>query len=426
MLGRTELERIIVCPMGGVLPPVKGLLFSLFKRSELAHIPKDSQHIPYSDLIDNDGAFTPVTITPNTDLAVLQYTGGTTGLPKGAMLTHANLTANVDQLLDWIPDFRPGQESLLCVLPFFHVFAMSVLLNCGVARAAELILLPRFELDQALKTISRKKPTMIPGVPTLFTAINNAPDLGKYDLSSIRYCISGGAPLPVEVKLRFEELTGCVLVEGYGLSEASPVATCNPFTGLNKPGAIGKPLAETEIEIRSLDDFTQLVPDGQKGEVCIRGPQVMAGYWNRPDATAETLVDGLLRTGDVGYRDEDGYIHLVDRLKDLIICSGFNVYPRAIEEALYLHPSVAEAVVIGIDDPYRGQAPKAFVRLKDGAEPVDGAALRDFLRDKVSRIEMPREVEIRDELPKTLVGKLSKKELVAEERAKAKDSQPAA
>ncbi len=416
-LDETCLKRIVVCEMSDILSPVKSVLFNLFKRSELAEVPKDLRHIPFSRLT-NCKPISFVTDVKVDDLAVLQYTGGTTGRPKGAMLTHGNLSANVDQLTRWMPDANPGHEVTLCVLPFFHVFAMTVALNTSINLGAELVLHPRFELDALLKTLDRKNVTIFPGVPTIYTAINNSPETLKHDLSSVRCCISGGAPLPVEVKHRFEEITGAKVVEGYGLTEASPVCTCNPVKGLNKEGSIGIPMPGSDIQIRSLDRPDQIMPVGEKGEVCVKGPQVMPGYWQNKDATDATFIDGWLKTGDVGYADEDGYTFLVDRLKDIILCSGYNVYPRAIEEAFYLHDQIAEVTVIGLPDPYRGQAPKAFVRLKDGVTGVTSEDLRAFLDDKISRIEMPREIEIREELPKTMVGKLSKKELVEEERLK--------
>ena len=419
MLSRTErLKRIVVCPMKDVLTRPKAILFGLFKRRELSLPPADAQHVLFADLIDNDGQPAPVEIDPLVDVAVLQYTGGTTGLPKGAMLTHANLAANVEQTVMWFSGLRLGEERILGVLPFFHVFAMTVVMNQAVAAGLEMILMPRFDLKQTMLAIHKKRPTLFPAVPTIYTAINNDPRASRYDLSSIKFCLSGGAPLPVEVKHAFENLTGCRLVEGYGLSESSPVATCNPTDGLNKEGSIGLPMPGTRIEIRDLESRDRVMPVGEKGEVCIVGPQVMKGYWDRPEETDEVLIDGRLHTGDVGYMDKDGYTFLVDRKKDLILCSGYNVYPRVIEEAIYLHPAVAEVTVIGVDDAYRGQAPKAFVRLRDG-EALDEAGLKAFLADKISKIEMPSQIEFRAELPKTMIGKLSKKELVAEEKAKA-------
>jgi long-chain acyl-CoA synthetase len=333
------------------------------------------------------------------------------------MLTQGNLSANVSQMLLWYVDLNPGEEKVLGVLPFFHVFAMTAVMNFAVAAGAQMILLPRYELGQTLATINKKKPTIFPAVPTIYTAINQAPDLAKYDLSAVRYCISGGAPLPLEVKETFERLTGCRLVEGYGLSETAPVATCNAMQDINKPGSIGQVVPGTEISIHDLEAPNDVVPTGERGEVWIKGPQVMKGYLNRPQETADSLREGWFRTGDVGYMDEDGHFFLVDRLKDLILCSGYNVYPRMVEEAIYLHPAVAEVTVIGIDDDYRGQSPKAFVKLKEG-EKITEDEMKSFLEDKLSKIEMPSRIEFRLELPKTIIGKLSKKELVAEEAEK--------
>lgn len=422
MLEETCLERVVVCRMSGILPAVKSVLFSVLKRSEMAEVPEDLRHVPFERLVANQGKPRAVEIRPETDVAVLQYTGGTTGVPKGAMLTHANLSANAEQLRRLMPEVVAGQERVLGVLPLFHVFAMTVVMNLGICIGAELLLVPRFDLAQVLKLIGRRRPTLFPGVPTIYTALNNAASQGSFDMSSIRYCISGGAPLPVEVKTRFEELTGCRLVEGYGLSESSPVVTCNPIDGTVKLASIGIPLAETVVEVRSTVDPTQVLGVGERGEICVRGPQVMMGYWQRPEETAAVFVDGALRTGDVGYYDEDGFLFLVDRIKDVILCGGFNVYPRVIEEALYQHPAVAEAVVIGVPDAYRGQAPKAFVRLRDGVE-AEPEEIKAFLATQISRIEMPKSVEIRDELPKTMIGKLSKKELVAEEKARADEAE---
>ena len=417
MLSQTEsLQRIVVCRMSPILPPLKGLLFGIVKRKEIAAVTDDETTMRFEDLINNDGQPEEVEIDIEQDIAVLQYTGGTTGRSKGAMLTQANLSANISQMLSWFPGLRPGEEKIVGVLPLFHVFAMTAVMNFAVASGTEMILLPRYELEQTLKILSAKKATLFPAVPTIYTAINQAPDLAKYDLSSIRYCMSGGAPLPLEVKRQFEQITGCKLVEGYGLSESSPVATCNAMTGTNKENSIGLPVPGTDITIHDLEAPHDLVPVGERGEVWIKGPQIMKGYLNQAEETTDTLRDGWLRTGDVGYMDDQGHFFLVDRLKDLILCSGYNVYPRMVEEAIYLHSAVSEVTVIGIKDEYRGESPKAFVKLKPG-ESLNETDLKQFLEDKLSKIEMPSHIEFRDELPKTIIGKLSKKELVAEEQA---------
>ena len=417
MLSQTEsLKQIVVCRMAPILPPVKGLLFGIVKRKEIAAITDDDTTMRFEDLINNDGQPEEVEIDIEQDIAVLQYTGGTTGRSKGAMLTQANLSANISQMLSWFPGLRPGEEKIVGVLPLFHVFAMTAVMNFAVASGTEMILLPRYELEQTLKTLSAKKATLFPAVPTIYTAINQAPDLAKYDLSSIRYCMSGGAPLPLEVKRQFEQITGCKLVEGYGLSESSPVATCNSMSGTNKENSIGLPVPGTDITIHDLEAPHDLMPVGERGEVWIKGPQIMKGYLNQAEETADTLRDGWLRTGDVGYMDDQGHFFLVDRLKDLILCSGYNVYPRMVEEAIYLHSAVSEVTVIGIKDEYRGESPKAFVKLKPN-ESLNETDLKQFLEDKLSKIEMPSKIEFRAELPKTIIGKLSKKELVAEEQA---------
>ena len=299
------------------------------------------------------------------------------------------------------------------ILPFFHVFAMTTVLNVGVSVAAELVLMPKFDLIDALKLIRETRPTMMPGVPTLYNAMMNHPDIASYDLSSLTFCISGGAALPIEVKRGFEAVSGCKVVEGYGLSETSPVATCNPIDGPVKEGSIGIPLPATRISIRSLEDPSVEMALGEDGEICIAGPQVMPGYWNKPEETQDTFVGEYFRTGDVGHMDAEGYIFIVDRIKDMINCAGFKVYPRRIEEAIYEFPAVEEVTVIGIPDRYRGEAPKAFIKLRSGHR-ATAAEIREFLEPKISKIEMPSEIEFRDELPKTMVGKLSKKELRAE------------
>ena len=418
LVKKTGLKTVIVCSMAAILPFPKNILFPVAKRKEIARFADGDRTVSFDEVVANDGAVVPPEIDPRTEIALLQYTGGTTGVPKGAMLTHANAVANAMQLRLWAPALGGQAEKILGVLPLFHVFAMTVVMNHGLLLGAEMILLPRFDLKQLLKTIDKKKPTVFVGVPTLYAAINNAKETASTNLRSLKYCISGGAPLPLEVKHRFEELSGCVLVEGYGLSETAPVATCNPFLGENRRGSIGLPLPGTTVEIVAIDGSERVLPAGERGEVCIRGPQVMAGYWKKPEETAKAMRGGRFHSGDIGYIDAEGYIYIVDRLKEMILCGGYNVYPRNVEEAIYMHPAVAECAVIGVADAYRGQTVKAFVVLRDG-QSVTKEALCAFLEDKLSPIEMPKQVEFRKGLPKTAIGKILKKTLVAEEEAKA-------
>ena len=416
------LKRAIVASFPALLPGAKSVLFKLFKGKDLAHpmkSPVAANVIAEADVRKNDGKYQRPAIDPLADIAVLQYTGGTTGTPKGAMLTHANVSTNCKQGAAWATHLAPGNERVLAALPFFHVFAMTAVMNFAIASGAEIVVMPRFVLDDAMKLIDKTKPTVMPGVPTMFIAMLNHPKLSSFDLSSLKFCLSGGAPLPVDVKQKFEKLTGCKLVEGYGLSEAAPSVTCNPLEGAVKEGSIGQPLSGTIVSLRDLADPTKEAPQGEKGEICIKGPQVMKGYWKKPEETANQFVGDYLRTGDVGVMDQEGFIFIVDRIKDLIICSGYNVYPRRIEEAIYEHPSVEEVTVIGINDGYRGEAPKAFIKLRAGATATE-ADIRKHLEPKISKIEMPAEIEFRDALPKTMIGKLSKKELKAEEAARQK------
>jgi long-chain acyl-CoA synthetase len=417
LLESGALQRAVVASFPALLPAAKSILFKLFKARDLAHPTRSrvaGKIVAEAQLLAGDGRFKPANIDPTEDVAVLQYTGGTTGTPKGAMLTHANAYINAKQVASWAPGLEVANERIFGVLPFFHVFAMTVVMNFSVSQAALMIVMPRFVLDDAMKLLGKTRPTCMPGVPTLFHAIMEHPKLDSYDLSSLKFCLSGGAPLPLEIKQRFERLTGCKLVEGYGLSEASPVVTCNPIDGPVKENSIGLPLPGTEVSLRAIDDPAKEVPLGEKGEICVRGPQVMKGYWRKPEETAGQFVGQYLRTGDVARMDEDGFIFIEDRIKDLIITSGYNVYPRRIEEAIYTHPAVSEVTVIGIKDKHRGEAPKAFIKLKPGAN-VSKQDILEHLEPKISRLEMPAEIEFRDQLPKTMIGKLSKKELKAEE-----------
>ena len=414
LIGKTRLKAVIVADMAAALPFPKNWLFPIVKRRDLAKPPNDPAFVGFDQLITNDGDYDAVDLDPEHDIAVLQYTGGTTGRPKGAIHTHASLAINADQLMDWAPDLEPGAERILGVLPLFHVFAVSTVLSLGVRIGAELILLPRFDLDQVLDTIDKKRPTCLPGVPTMYNAISSHKTIDRFDLTSIKLCLSGGAPLPLEVKNSFEERAGCTLVEGYGLTEA-PVTHCNPITGLKKTGSFGVPMPGTSIEILSLEDRKTVLPPGERGEICLSGPQVMQGYWNRDDETKAAIQNGRLHTGDIGYLDEDGYGFLVDRLKEMIICSGYNVYPRMVEEVLYEHPAIAEAAVCGVPDDYRGETVKAYIVCHDG-KVLSEADLLAFLEDKLSKIEVPKRFEFREALPKSAVGKILKKELLREER----------
>lgn len=417
VLENSGLERLIVGSVAGALPTAKSLLYRIFRRGETVARPRDPRVTAFSALIHNDGSHVPADIDPERDIALLQYTGGTTGRPKGAMLSHQNLSANARQV-NMLDPGNAIEDRILGALPFFHVFANTVVLNRTVLTGGEIIMLPRFEAGQALAAIARTRPTSVPGVPTMFQALLDHPGLRKTDFSSLRQCISGGAPLPAEVKRRFEAATGAIVVEGYGLTESSGVVSVNPYAGLNKSGTIGQPLPATIVRLVDKEDPSRPPPEGEPGEIVFSGPQVMRGYWRRPEADAEVFLGEFLRTGDVGVIDEDGYIRIVDRLKDMIAVGGFKVFPSEVEKVLYRHPAVREALVIGIPDSYRGESPKAFVTLAEGAK-ADGEELMAWLNPQLGKHERVVAVDIRDALPKTMVGKLSRKELVAEERAKA-------
>jgi len=339
------------------------------------------------------------------------------------MLTHANLTSAVGQIMAIVGGeprvLEEGVERVLAVLPLFHIYALTVNMLFGLRMGAEIVLHTRFDADAVLKDLAAKKITVFPGVPTMYTAILNHPEAGRYDLSSLKFCGSGGAPLPVEVNQRFQQATGCSLLEGWGMTETSPTGTFTPAHAPQRAGSCGLPTVGVTMKFVSVDDPEVTLPQGERGELCIKGPNVMKGYWNKPEATAESMTrDGFFRTGDVGYMDQDGYVYIVDRTKDMILCSGYNVYPRVVEEAIYEHPSVSEVSVIGVPDAYRGQSPKAFVTLKKGAAVFTLEELQAFLKTRLGKHEMVQALEVRSELPKTPVGKLSKKELYAEEEQK--------
>ncbi|THD34855.1 MAG: long-chain fatty acid--CoA ligase [Sphingomonas sp.] len=415
VLDQSSVERLIVGSVAGVLPAAKSLFYRLFRGRETTKRPDDPRIIAFSQLIANDGTGDHTAVDPLKDVAVIQYTGGTTGTPKGAMLTHQNLSANARQVEGMDPD-PGGEDRIIGVLPLFHVFANTCVMNRTVANGGTIVLLPRFDGGQVLAAIQRTRATALPGVPTMYQALLSHPKLAGADLSSLKYCISGGAPLPAEVKAKFEAATGARVIEGYGLSESSGVVSCNPYAVDGKLGTIGQPIPGTHVRLVDKEDPTRAPPDGESGEIVVRGPQIMKGYWNRPDADAEVFVDGWLRTGDVGEIDGEGFIRVVDRLKDMIAVSGFKVFPSQIEAVLYKHPAVKEALVIGVPDAYRGEQPRAYVTLNDGmaATPEE---LKDWLNPQLGHHERIDRVDIRLTLPKTLVGKLSRKELVAEVKA---------
>lgn len=425
LLGATRLKQLIVGNLAEMSAAPETVKDQLGAAKQLAEVPTDDRHLTFQSLLDNDGTYQryPVASVADT-IAVLQYTGGTTGLPKGAMLTHANLSAATNQFLETArgdpPVLEPGKERILAVLPPFHIYALTVNMLLGLRIGAELVLHTRFDVDAVIKDLETKKITAFPGVPTMFVAVINHPSIAKADLRSLKWCASGGASLPLEVQQDFEKLTGCRLAEGWGMTETSPTGSFTPVPGQRKQGSCGVPIPGVIIKFLSLEDPTKYVPQGERGELCISGANIMKGYWKNAEATAAIMTaDGFMRTGDVGYMDSDGYIYIVDRTKDMLLCGGFNVYPRTIEEAIYSHPSVEEVSVIGIRDAYRGQSPKAFVKLKSGAAAFTLDELKAFLKDKLGKHEMIGAMEIRSDLPKTAVGKLSKKELYEEEERKA-------
>jgi long-chain acyl-CoA synthetase len=421
LLGKTRLKRLVIGNVAEMTPAPEAVRAQLAAAKQLADVPADDKHVTFQDLLANDGKYQRHPIGDLREaIAVLQYTGGTTGLPKGAMLTHANLSAATSQYLETThtnpPILEQGKERVLAVLPPFHIYALTVNMLLGTKLGAELILHTRFDVDAVIKDIATKKVTSFPGVPTMYVAIINYPGVEKCDLSSIKWCASGGAPLPLEVQRRFQDLTGCRLAEGWGMTETSPTGTFTPPQGSPRAGSCGIPIPGIVIKFASIAGDGKYVGLGERGEICIKGPNVMKGYWKNPQATADAMTsDGFLRTGDVGYMDEDGYVYIVDRTKDMLLCGGYNVYPRVIEEAIFKHPAVEEVCVIGIHDAYRGQSPKAFIKLKGNASSLTLDELKTFLKDKLGKHEMVQAMEIRSDLPKTPVGKFDKKKLHEEE-----------
>ncbi|MGM9924567.1 MAG: long-chain-fatty-acid--CoA ligase [Bacillus sp. (in: firmicutes)] len=423
----TNLEHIIVTAIKDYLPFPKNLIYPYMQRKEYGLVIDvehgGTTHIFHRLLKEAEAAPIPLTIDVDEDLALLQYTGGTTGFPKGVMLTHKNLIANTTMCKAWMYKCRKGEESILGVLPFFHVYGMTTVLVLTVMEGHRMILLPKFDTATTLKTIHKQRPTLFPGAPTIYIALLNHKDVMKYDLSSIDSCISGSAPLPLEVQEKFEKVTNGKLVEGYGLTETSPVTHANFLWGQRVKGSIGVPYPDTDAAILSMETGDPLPPN-EIGEIAIKGPQVMKGYWNRPEETENTFKNGWFLTGDLGYMDNQGYFYVVDRKKDMIIAGGYNIYPREVEEVLYEHEKVQEAVVAGIPDPYRGETVKAYIVLKEGAD-VSEAELNEFVRKHLAAYKVPRIYEFRSDLPKTAVGKILRRALVDEEKKDAEERKQA-
>ncbi|MEC5240623.1 long-chain-fatty-acid--CoA ligase [Bacillus mycoides] len=420
----TKLEHIIVTRIADFLPFPKNLLYPFVqkKQANLVVNVSESETIHLWKSVERESnADVEVPCDPENDLALLQYTGGTTGFPKGVMLTHKNLVSNTLMGAHWLYNCKEGEEVILGVLPFFHVYGMTAVMNLSIMQGYKMVLIPKFDMKMVFEAIKKHKVTLFPGAPTIYIALLNSPLLKEYDISSIQACISGSAPLPVEVQEEFERVTGGKLVEGYGLTESSPVTHGNFLWEKRVPGSIGVPWPDTEAIIMSLETGESL-PPGEIGEIVVKGPQIMKGYWNKPEETAAVLQDGWLHTGDVGYMDEDGFFYVKDRKKDMIVASGFNVYPREVEEVLYEHEKVQEVVTIGVPDPYRGETVKAFVVLKEGAE-CSEEELDQFARKYLAAYKVPKVYEFRSELPKTTVGKILRRVLIDEEKRKNEDEQ---
>jgi long-chain acyl-CoA synthetase len=404
-----------------VLAPIKFKKDARHEQKPWPPVPHDADVRWWKRLVKDVSTIPPVaSVDASTDVASFVYTGGTTGLSKGAMLSHRNVTANVRQVAPCITDFARGRDGVMCILPFFHSFGL-VAMNFGISQGGQLVMLPRFELHMALKQLAKEKPTFFPGVPRLFIALNEAEETKKYDLKSVKACISGAAPLPKAVADRFYEVTGgAKLVEGFGLTECSPVTHVNPFEK-PRPGTIGIPIPDTECKIVDPDDPDHEMPTGERGELCIKGPQVMLGYWGKPEATAEMIRNDWLHTGDIAIMDEDGFFRIVDRIKDMILVSGFNVYPTEVEAVLFHHPKVLKCCVVGLPDETTGEAVKAYIVLKEG-ETATAEELEAWCRDPAQGLtgyRVPRRWEFRESLPETLVGKVLRRVLQEEERQRA-------
>lgn len=414
---KAPLNYILVTSVKDYLPFPKNLLYPLTQKKKGNPVTYNNSVLPFLKFLKQSTTVpTQTPIDADEDLALIQYTGGTTGLAKGVMLTHSNLIANTVQTKIWFYRAEMGKERYLAALPFFHVFGLTVLLNQSVHMAGTLLLMPRFDINQVLKMMDRLKPTFFPGAPTMYIAVINHPDVHKYDLSSVKICISGAASLPRDVQERFESLTGGRLIEGYGLTEASPVTHVNNIWEKRKIGSIGIPFPDTEARIVHPDSGEEM-PQGEIGELIVRGPQVMKGYWQQPEETYKALRDGWLYTGDLARMDAEGFFYILDRRKDLIIAGGYNIYPREVEEVLFEHPDVEEAVVAGVLDAYRGETVKAYIILKDGST-ANEEDLQSWCKDKLAVYKVPKIYEFRDTFPKTLVGKVLRRKLIEEDNNK--------
>lgn len=416
---RTKIKQIIYTSIGDYLPFPKNILFPLVgkKKGLAADVKRSDSVYKWKDLLSKHFPAPPRVSISFDDIAMYQYTGGTTGVSKGVMLTHANLSTQVQQVRAWFPKFNRGEEIMLGALPFFHVFGLTVAMNFSIYMGWGDILVPKPQPEPLLEAIGKFRPTFAPLVPTMYIGMLNNPLINKTDMTSIKGCFSGSAPLPVEVIRDFEKKTGAVIVEGFGMTESSPVTHVNPFAGgKRKVGSIGLPISDTQSRIVDLNDGKIDLPVNEIGELIVKGPQVMKGYWNMPDETANTLTDGWLHTGDIAKMDDDGYFFIVDRKKDMIISGGYNVYPRDVEEVLFEHPKVQEATAIGIPHPVRGEAVKVFIVLKEG-ETATKEELLEHCKKSLATYKLPAEFEFRKELPKTNVGKVLKKNLRAESLA---------
>jgi long-chain acyl-CoA synthetase len=414
-----QVKHVVVTNIKEYMPAFLRTLFTVAREKKDGHRADtngDDRVRLFADLLRIAAKPATVPVDPP-DLATLLATGGTTGVPKFAMLSHRALVANSLQCKAWFPGAEPGLVTL-AFMPFFHSYGLTVLLNQGVAGAYTMVLIPQFNITDMLKAIQKHKPQHFPGAPRVYVALNNSPLTKKYDLRSIRACMSGSAPLPVEVAHEFSKIThGGKIVEGYGLTEAGPVTHANPINGYSKIGTVGIPFPDVDAKIVDIDTGTREVGVGERGELLVRGPNIMDGYWQRPDETDLTLRDGWLVTGDIATMDEDGYFSIVERKKEMIIVSGFNVYPREVEEVLYSHPAVMEAAAIGMPDPQRGEVVKCFVVLKPGQTATAGELIA-HARTQLTGYKVPHAIEFRTELPKSLIGKILRRQLADEDRAK--------